>query len=630
MQANPQRIKLDMTSKATATAQVVRVMRYDSKSRPVSASIYDDGAFRDDLNVNNARLYIESLSDAPPTYVENIAIVSGIADFTIPQSATLTAGIMRAELRVIDSASGQVITSMPFVIECIQSVYSDDAVMGTDNGDVLVNTVAKATASAKKAALSAAAANLSDQNSRENAESASVSAQAAAASAAQAISAVDSNAVKFSAEQNLTFAQQAQARNNIDAVSSKKANDIADFEIRLQAVMYTQNQLLSSEQQAQARFNIGAVDASKVKSSLSANDDIPNAAALVKHLGENVVQFSIEQSLTDAQKALARKNIGAVSSSDVSSAIDAATQYVVSAGEQQNFTDEQKTQARFNIGAVDASKVKSSLSAHDDIPNARAMADYVDDTVKHTAVMISEQSLSDEQKSTARENIGALAVDNVVLKSTDKPDTDASKLIYSIAGVQNLLYRNVVLSTIDQSASEVANWTDAKKAQARKNMDVDGGKWVLLRTYTTDGVNKSFGDGTTSNVATTTTDGDGNALSLSAVSVVFKNTAAAAANSYAALFAYTASGENEYGGYSVSTNAINTKENAQGVMTVFADRGYYRSLSIDGALKNSAYARENPSQAFVMTSDSVINQIKFVLGAIPPADDIIEIWGIKA
>ena len=171
---------------------------------------------------------------------------------------------------------------------------------------------------------------------------------------------------------------------------------------------------------------------------------------------------------------------------------------------------------------------------------------------------------------------------------------------------------------------------DTQKSTARKNIGVDGGKWVLLRTYTTDGVNKAFGDGTTSNAGTTTTDGDGNALSLSAVSVVFKNTAAAAANSYAALFAYTASGENEYGGYSVSTNAVNTKENAQGVMTVFADRGYYRSLSIDGALKNSAYARENPSQAFVMTSDSVINQIKFVLGTIPPADDIIEIWGIKA
>ena len=253
------------------------------------------------------------------------------------------------------------------------------------------------------------------------------------------------------------------------------------------------------------------------------------------------------------------------------------------------------------------------------------------DEIKSDSYVVVIQKGADNQYKVHRVSAGKLvSADNVVLKSADKPDVDTSKLIYSIAGVQSFLYKNTVLSTIDQSASEVANWTGAKKAQARKNIDVDGGKWVLLRTYTTDGVNKAFGDGTTSNVGTTTTDGDGNALSLSAVAVIFKNTTAAAANSYAALFAYTASGENEYGGYSVSTNAVNTKENAQGVMIVLPDRGYYRSLSIDGALKNSAYVRENPSQVFVMSSSNVINQIKIVLGAIPPEGDIVEIWGIKA
>lgn len=370
-----------------------------------------------------------------------------------------------------------------------------------------------------------------------------------------------------------------------------------------------------------------SVSSAQAASNAAADSAASAAQAAANAVNGNAVKFSAVQELSDAQKALARKNIGAVSSSDVSSATDAATQHVVSAGERQNFTDEQKAQARFNIGAVDASKVKSSVSANDDIPNAAALVKHLGEN----AVQFSfTQSLNDAQKQRARKNIGAVSADNVVFAKSDKPDTGESELIYSIAGVQNLLYRNAVLSTIDQSSSASANWTEAKKAQARKNIDVDGGKWVLLRTYTTDGVNKAFGDGTTSNVATTTTDGDGNALSLSAVSVVFKNTAAAAANSYAALFAYTASGENEYGGYSVSTNAINTKENAQGVMTVFADRGYYRSLSIDGALKNSAYVRENPSQAFLMTSDSVINKIKIALGAIPPADDIIEIWGIKA
>ena len=470
MQANPQRIKLDMTSKATATAQVVRVMRYDSKSRPVSASIYDDGAFRDDLNVNNARLYIESLSDAPPTYVENIAIVSGIADFTIPQSATLTAGIMRAELRVVDSASGQVITSMPFVIECTQSVYSDDAVMGTDNGDVLINAVASATQSAAAAQSSASAAEASADSAEESAATAQTAATNAAASAAQAADSVDSNAVKFSAEQELNDEQKAVARNNIGAINSTKSSNIADVEIMLHAVKFSAPQLLSDEEKSQARNNIGAVAASKVKSSLSANDDIPNAEALVKHLSENAVQFSFGQSLSDAQKSIARKNIG-----------------------------------------------------------------------------------------------------------------------------------------------------------------VDGGKWVLLRTYTTDGVDKAFGDGTTSNAGTTTTDGDGNALSLSAVAVIFKNTTAAAANSFVTCFAYcNAADESILAGYSVATNAINAKADAQGVAMVMSERGYYRSLSVNGAANSSVNLCENPSRVFSAVSSNTIKRIKITLGAIPPADDIIERWGIKA
>ena len=258
--------------------------------------------------------------------------------------------------------------------------------------------------------------------------------------------------------------------------------------------------------------------------------------------------------------------------------------------------------------------------------------EQITNAVNGNAVKFSgKQELSDEQKSTARENIGAVAADNVVFTKSDKPEVEESELIYSIAGIQNLLYRNAVLSTIDQSASEAANWTDAKKAMARKNMDVDGGKWVLLRTYTTDGVNKAFGDDTTSNVATTTTDGDGNAFSLSAVSVVFKNTAAASANSYAALFAYcNADNESLSAGYAISTNAINTKANAQGVAMVLPERGYYRSLSVNGGTNASVNLCENPSQMFSTASSNTIKRIKITLGAIPPADDIIEIWGIKA
>jgi hypothetical protein len=97
------------------------------------------------------------------------------------------------------------------------------------------------------------------------------------------------------------------------------------------------------------------------------------------------------------------------------------------------------------------------------------------------------------------------------------------------------------------------------------------------------------------------------------------------------LFAYcNADNESLSAGYAISTNAINTKANAQGVAMVLPERGYYRSLSVNGGTNASVNLCENPSQMFSTASSNTIKRIKITLGAIPPADDIIEIWGIKA
>lgn len=84
-------------------------------------------------------------------------------------------------------------------------------------------------------------------------------------------------------------------------------------------------QSLSNAQKAQARTNIGAA------SQTSLDNDIANC-----------VQIKA-QSLTETQKAQARTNIGAEGSAD--------SQYTVKVVEQ-TFTEEQKTQARTNIGAL--------------------------------------------------------------------------------------------------------------------------------------------------------------------------------------------------------------------------------------------------------------------------------------
>ena len=112
------------------------------------------------------------------------------------------------------------------------------------------------------------------------ASNAQAAAANAAESAAQAAESVDSNAVKFSAEQELSDEQKVVARKNIGAVdeeracdlASKIANNAVNVEIFLRAVMYTQNQMLNSEQQAQARSNIGAVGTNSVSTTTSVQD----------------------------------------------------------------------------------------------------------------------------------------------------------------------------------------------------------------------------------------------------------------------------------------------------------------------------------------------------------------------
>ena len=89
------------------------------------------------------------------------------------------------------------------------------------------------------------------------------------------------------------------------------------------------------------------------------------------------VKYSETQSLTDAQKAQARANIGAASGGDVPTGF-------VSYAETQSLTDAQKSTARTNIGAP-------------------STADIPSDVVKYG----SAQSLSDAQKNQARSNIEA-------------------------------------------------------------------------------------------------------------------------------------------------------------------------------------------------------------------------------
>ncbi len=149
MKANAQLINLDITNDINSLKQIVKVARGDGASRPVSARICDSGVFRDDLNIENVQLYVESLTSDPPTYIEGLTIVNGICDFEIPASATASSGHKNAALRIVEG--DEVLCTMPFVLICVKSPYSSDALLDTDKGDVLERLVKTASDAADRA-----------------------------------------------------------------------------------------------------------------------------------------------------------------------------------------------------------------------------------------------------------------------------------------------------------------------------------------------------------------------------------------------------------------------------------------------------------------------------------------------
>lgn len=322
----------------------------------------------------------------------------------------------------------------------------------------------------------------------------------------------------------------------------------------------------------------------------------------------------------------------------------------VSYSEAQALTDEQKETARNNIDAVDANLVVSSIldsSAHPralKIPNVTALQEFIDEyTMQQCVRKDVQQEITEYSQEIVRSNIGA--VSQTELENGLNEKVDASLVVSNIISdtgsglivLKNNIPNGDALAAFVRehgvSSAQTQSLTLTKKARARQNIDVDGGTWELLRTYTTNGVDKNFNDGTTTSPYETTTDENGNVFNLSAVAVIINNVVAAATNSYSSVFVYSTQPAGEtltgYAGYAVCSNSISTTAGARAASFIQARNGYYESTNIVAAKATSANYQANPSQTFGASAKYPINKIKIVTGAIPPAGDIIEIWGIK-
>ena len=284
MNANIQTITLDLTNSAFSAAQKVSVVQGDSGTRPVKAIITDNGVVRTDLSHDSARLYISNANGERPTYVEGISINGGIAEFSIPQSATLRPGMKKGELRLVDE-DGKILTSMPFMVEVTPSQYDEEAVLGADELDVVTRMVDQVQKSEEAAANSAEIA-------QSLASDADTFAKAAADSAAVAQKA-SQFAVSYSEEQALTDKQKTTARGNIGVFSQDEVAYMINDSIKetVPKTDVVDNLLID-----------GAFDLTK----------IPNGNALNAFVVQTAVSSGATQSLSEAKKARARENISAM------------------------------------------------------------------------------------------------------------------------------------------------------------------------------------------------------------------------------------------------------------------------------------------------------------------------------
>jgi len=258
------------------------------------------------------------------------------------------------------------------------------------------------------------------------------SAADAAAAAAAAQQAAEGS-VRWDRAQELTTAQQTQARGNIGAASSTDVNaavegleDTIELVSRVanNCVRYDGAQGLTTEQQSTARGNIGAASSTDVNAAVEGLED---TIELVSRVANNCVRYDGAQGLTQAQQAQARANIGAAAEGSGPAPVGA-----VLYDQAQALTGAQQNQARSNIGS--AAQTDPNLIHSIELVDDTAAGGEGDElTVTLTSVVDQSNVLLAGQQS-----------DNVILSGLAAPvnDNDAANKAY----VWNSLLKEVTIT----------------------------------------------------------------------------------------------------------------------------------------------------------------------------------------
>ena len=283
---------------------------------------------------------------------------------------------------------------------------------------------------------------------------------------------------------------------------------------------------------------------------------------------------------------------------------------------------------------VDISLVSDDPLTTDQIPTAGAMTFYISDYLYHFGVStLSNQRLDTKAKALARSNIDAVSQAELAGGLDGKVDT--SLVVSNIISDGTLLRDNIpngsALSAFVRehgvSSTQVQSLTLDRKARARRNIDVDGGKWELLYTIE--------GDGETS-LWEYTQFADGSPLKLTAVSAVIIQNVAEAEKSYGHLYSYCDEKSTQFPAaiYSYfTTNSAPTTpgtQRAYGVVEQY--KGQYRAYSVGMAQKGNETMRYTPyMQGNSTTSDHpYIDHIKIQKQTgVFSVGNKIEVYGVR-
>ena len=227
------------------------------------------------------------------------------------------------------------------------------------------------------------------------------------------------------------------------------------------------------------------------------------------------------------------------------------------------------------------------------------------------------QDLTCDEKSIVLSNLGAIPWDFVA----EDYKTAMNEFVLTYSALNDFTYDNFL------TYSESPYITEDKKYFARKNVDIDGGKWELLYTIEGDGETKTW---------EYTQFADGSPLKLTAVSAVVIQDVAEAENSYGFLNAYCDAKSTQFPAaiysYFTKNSAPTTSGTQRAYGVVEQYKGQYRAYSVGMAKKGNEIMRYTPfMQANHTTADyPYIDRIKVQKQTgVFSAGNKIEVYGVR-